>query len=259
MRRSYSKLILRFFACTQLLIFLANCGTPAPKKELTITEQIEVDTRSAEGLSKQFKEQVNFTDQANAERFLKRMVEKLVAKREGFKAEKVEVKIHDDSGNPDLKYLFAFPGMTLSVPQSFLKKVQFENELAAGLALEVAEVINRTLAMKVEKDETLGIKPVIFGQPSVFDLTREERTLSIKLATALLIEANYDIRGVASIFTRYPTYYVRESASEKFQKEVAFNLREARRAKSEYLPQIDPVVRSSEFIQLKKELLHVKP
>jgi hypothetical protein len=259
MLKVHSTFFLRLLVGSGLLIFFANCGTPAPKKELTVTEQIEVDTRSAEGLSKQFKNQVNFTNQASAERFLKKMIEKLVATRDGFKAEKVEVKIHDDSGNPELKYLFAFPAMTVYVPQSFLKKVRFENELAAGLALEVAEIMNRTLAKKVEKDESLGIKPVIFGTPSVFDLTLEERKLSINLATELLSESNYDIRGVASIFTRFPSYYVRETASEKFQKEVAFSLREARRAKSEYLPQIDPVVRSSEFIQLKKELAHVKP
>ena len=95
----------------------------------------------------------------------------------------------------------------------------------------------------------------IFGEKSVFNLNRVDRSSSIKLGTSLMYGAGFDTRGMASIFKRFPIYYLQESASEKSQKEVDFNVHEAQRAKSEFLPQMKPIVRSAEFIQFKKELL----
>ena len=233
-------------------IFTA-CSTEPPKKQLTISEQIEVDTKNAQGLSTEFKQQVHFIALPKAERFLKNMAEKILKQKEGFDHEKVEIKIHDDS-QAKLERFFSFPGVTLSIPMSFLKKVEFENELAAALAYEIANVMDRFLAQKVEAKLSSG-ELELFGKDSVFGLNDQNRSTSIKLATSLLYGAGFDTRGIASIFKRYPIYYMQESASDLFQKEVDFNIREAQRAKSEFMPQMKPIVRSGEFIQFKKELL----
>jgi hypothetical protein len=127
--------------------------------------------------------------------------------------------------------------------------------LAAGLAFELATVFDRELAKKVEKEKALAKAPELFSKNSVFNLTKSERIAAIRLGTTLLEESGYDNRGMSSIFSRYPVYYVQETSSELFQKQVVLSIREAQRAQSEYLPQMKPTVRSSEFIQFKKQLL----
>jgi predicted Zn-dependent protease len=234
-----------------------GCATEAPKKELTLSEQIEVDTKKAQSLSNEFKQRVTFVPLKNAQDFMKNMVSVLLKKREEFQKEKITIEIHDDS-DPKLRRFFSFPGTTLSVPISFLKKVEFENELAAALAFEMANIMNRFLAKKVEKQVLLGNRPQLFSKESVFNLTKEDRGDSIRLATNLLDESGYDTRGMASIFKRFSAYYVQETSSDLFQTQVAWMVREAQRAQNEFLPQMKPVVRSGEFIQFKKGLTKVR-
>jgi hypothetical protein len=97
-------------------------------------------------------------------------------------------------------------------------------------------------------------KPIFFGTGSVFDLTEEEKVLSIHTGVKLLYYSGYDTRGMASIFQRYSSFFAQESASDLAKKEVDFNVREAQRAKSEFMPSLQPIVRSTEFIQFKKGL-----
>jgi predicted Zn-dependent protease len=235
-----------------MLILGFGCSTPQVKKPLTVSEQNRVDTKNAEGLAGEFKDQVHFYSNPKAEIFIQAMAHSLLKQKPEFENETIELKIHDDT-KLSLQHFFGFPGIMISVPQSFLRKVEFENELAAAVAFEIANVMNRFLAEKVEAQRLAG-NEVHFGDLSVFRLNRQERLSSIKLATELMYGAGFDTRGMASIFKRYPRYYVQETATALFQKEVDFNIREAQRAKSEFLPQMKPIVRSGEFIQFKKDL-----
>ena len=233
------------------ICFIASCSSKTPEKVLSFSEQIEVDTVRAQSLYQEFQKEVTFVSLPATEKYLTGIALKLVKPIKEYQIQKLNVKVHQDT-SPDRSRFFSFPGTVLSIPQSFLKKVEFENELAAALAFEMANVIKRTLANRVENNNL--VKPVLFGPGSFFDLERDERTESIELAVKLLYYAHYDTRGMPSIFQRYPQYYIKTDASDLFKKELAFNIREAQKAKSEYLPTLKPIVRSDEFIQFKKEL-----
>ncbi len=227
-----------------------SCVTKKPDRVLTISEQLEVDTARAESLSKEFSRKVTFVSIPKAEKFLNSMVKQLALQEPGFENEPVEVRVHDDVKLEQRRF-FSFPGTLVSIPYSFLQKVEFENELAAALSYELANVLNRYLATKVEAQE--GAPLILFGTKNLFDLSNAERAQSIQRGIRLLYLGGYDPRGMPSIFRRFSEYYA-SSASGLFKKQVDYNIREAQRAKSELLPSLKPIVRSGEFIQFKKEL-----
>jgi predicted Zn-dependent protease len=228
------------------LCLAIGCASPKPVKVLTISEQIEVDTQKAKNFINEFQKQATFVSFPEGERYLNQLAARLAKIETGFTYEAVRVRIHDDS-NPQLSRPFAFPGTTISIPLSLLKNIAYENELAAVFAFELANVMNRHLAKKMDQTQNAEL----FGENSVFGLDRNQRQESILLGTRLLYYAGYDPRGMASIFQRYPTDFSNGSLDKK---EVEFNVREAQKAKSEYLPSRDPIVRSAEFIKMKKGL-----
>ena len=236
-----------------ILLLLGACSSPPVTKVLSPVEQIAVDSERAAGLAGEFRKKVKFVQAPRLERFLVRMGAKLAGASKDFPLEKVEVKIHDDSSR-DLKRAFSFPGTLVSLPLGFLRKVEYENELAASLAYELAHVINRHLSNRVfSGGDSASSRIAMFGDASVFDWDRDERARSIKVGTELLYFSGYDVRGMASMFQREAGFFGNPD-TDSFGKEVEFNVREAQRARSGLLPSVKPVVRSSEFIQFKREL-----
>jgi hypothetical protein len=233
---------------------LSGCATPPKEKTLSISEQINVDTTKAQALFSAFQKRAVFVKADDIEKYLTTMARKLAAVQDGFEVKKVTIKIHRDD-DVEMKRFFSFPGTTISVPVSFLKTVDYENELAAAMAFELANVINRHLAKKVDEDA----HPTLWGTGNVFDLDRPERVESIDQGERLLYYAGYDLRGMPSFFRRYePKFKVSTNlGSSSNQKEVDFNWKEAQRARSEYLPSSNPTVRSTDFIKMKKGTKHL--
>ena len=248
-------------------LFLASCSSPPPVVKLTISEQISVDTQKAQSLITAFENKVEWVKLDEVEPFLSQMAKRLAKVEEGFETKLIQVRVHRDK-TIGLRRFFSFPGTTISIPLSYLQSVQYENELAAGIAFELGNILKRHLAKKMEKDylkESEGIakKTVLFGVGSVFDLDSEERKESIQLGMRMLYLAGYDLRGMASFFQRQldededlGTDSKINHLSDMQKKELEFNIREARLAKSGFMPSLDPVVRSAEFIKMKKGLNH---
>jgi predicted Zn-dependent protease len=235
------------------------CVSTPPKKVLTLKEQIEVDTVRARDLTSEFEDRVSFRTWPKVESYLRGMASTLAQKSPTFEVEKLRIRIHTDAGPAGVR-VFAFPGSLISIPEGFIRQVGYENELAALLALEMAHLIHRNLAKHVEEQalKPVPVPPLLFGSGSVFDFDRNERSASIRTGVRMLYEAGYDARGMASIFQRVPGMFGNpDSAPGK--KEVEFNVREAQRAASDFLPVLKPIVRSPEFIQFKKELERNKP
>ena len=245
-----------------LMLFWQGCSSTKPEHVLSMSEQIEADTKEASSLFSDFEKKVHFVSFPQGTPFLEAVAQKIAKVRAGFVYRRVTILIHrDDQKNQ--KQFFSFPGTTISMPLSFLKSVQFENELAAAFAYELANVMNRHVAKKMEGEDAPATFE-LFGPDSVFNLDRNARTASIDLGAKLMYHAGYDTRGMASIFRQYSSYFAIEIPESKnidgmvlYKKEVEFNLREAQRAKSLYLPATNPVVRSAEFITLRKAVKHL--
>lgn len=210
-----------------------------------MTEQIAEDNQKAQDLWIQFEKKIEFDSKSETEKYLTGLARKLAQAEEGRSLQNVRVRVHRDK-NPAQAKLFGFPGTVVSLPESFLKKVEYENELAGGIAFELASILSRHLARKMEA----GTAPILFGDGSIFDLDRGERAESIATGTKLLYYAGYDLRGMASVFQHYPEFFGGLSS----KKEVDFNVKESQKIRSGFLPARDPVVRSPEFLKFKRRL-----
>ncbi len=246
------------FRIAAVLALAASCSTPPPKT-VSPVEQIAADTKSARGLTGEFRSKARLLNVPHIRRYLEQAAARISAASKGFPLGTVEVLVHVEQAPAQARF-FSFPGTTVSVPLGFLKKVEFENELAAAIAFELGGIIERHLANRLEATEggTGASREVpLFGPESVFALTSEERIRSIRIGTRLLHFAGYDSRGMVSILKRYPSFF-RNAGSETPEKEVNSELREAHRAKSELLPAEKPIVRSAEFLQFKSELDQIR-
>jgi len=244
--------IQNIFFGTLATAFLGSCASAPPKKPISISEQIVLDSHKSQDLLQEFKHRVVTIPEPDIQGYLNHLTENLAKQEKGFEARSVEVRVHQDN-SPGQKRLFSFPGTTIFIPNSFLHSVEFEIELAGAVAFELSKVILRDLAKRL--DQGTGT-PVLFGEASVFDLERDERKAAIAKATALLYAAKFDTRGLASFFQRYSGYVSGglHSDSDLEKKEVEFNIREAQRARMQYPPLRDPVVRSNGFIMMKRRI-----
>ena len=149
----------------------------------------------------------------------------------------------------NLKHPFSFPGVVITIPKSFLVKVNFENELAALIALELAQIKQRNLAIELEKSSGRAL----FGSASLFRFSSESRGTAIELGTRMMYAAGYDPRGMVALIEKYPALYL-DSDSPEGKKEFEFYVKQAQKAKNGFMPSMQPIVRSNSFLQMKKNL-----
>ena len=230
------------------MLIMNGCATVPPPPVLSPHEQMTVDTAQAQGLLVEFEKKVQFVHSSNVEKYLTAVARQVSREDENLKNEKVVVRIHQDS-RPELKRLFSFPGVVISIPASFLHEISFENELAAVVALELAQVERRELAREMEKND----HPILFGDLSIFHFSQKSRASSIELGTKLMYAAGYDPRGMVAVFQKYGSYYI-DTETPTAAKELGFYVREAQKAKNDFMPSLQPIVRSNDFLRMKKEL-----
>jgi len=244
---------LKVFTLAVLLLVSGGCGTVPLPPPLSPHEQMTVDTAQAQGLLVQFQKQVQFVKSPHVEKYLNSLANHIASEDDGLKNEKVLVRIHQDL-KPELKRVFSFPGVVISIPHSFLGTINFENELAAVIALELALVERRELAIEMEKMETeKNGRPIIFGEQSIFNFSEKSRAAAISLGTKLMYSAGYDPRGMGALFQKYSSFYI-DTETPTSSKELGFYVREAQKAKNELMPSLQPIVRSNDFLRMKKEL-----
>jgi len=229
-------------------LVLQSCSELPVAPKISMREQLVVDTMKASGLVNDFKKQTQFESNPAVEKYLQTVASQIVAAEDEMRGEKVSAKIHSDL-KKNWKKTFAFPGVLISIPKSFLNKVNFENELAALLSYQLALIKKRELALSLEKDSS---RP-LFGDRSVFRFSREAIATSIEWGTRMMYAAGYDPRGMVTLIEKHPAFFVDES-SPVSTKDLEYFVKQAQKTKNEFLPSLQPIVRSNDFLQMKKEL-----
>lgn len=232
-----------------MILFWTGCSEAPVAPKLSPHEQLSVDTVKVKGLLTQFEKQVQFEKlPLGVDKYLSALARQITREEESLRAEKVVVRVHQDTKS-DLKRVFAFPGVVISLPSALLHEVNFENELAAAIALELAQIERRDLAQEMDKAE----HPILFGDLSIFWFSQQARGEAIELGTKLMYAAGYDPRGMVALFQKFPHYYA-DTASPAGQKELKFYIKQAQKAKNDFIPSLQPIVRSNDFLLMKKEL-----
>jgi hypothetical protein len=230
------------------VLFLQACSEIPVAPRISIREQLEVDTMKASGLVSEFRKQAVFDSKPSVEKYLQSVALQIISAEEELRGEKVTARIHVDL-NKEWKSAFAFPGVMISVPRTFLGKVNFENELAALISYQLALIRNRELARALEKDAS---RPLT-GDRGVFRFSVDAILASIEAGTRMMYAAGYDPRGMVSLIEKHPGFFVDESSTDIIKEKERF-IKQAQKIKNEFLPSLQPIVRSNDFLQMKKEL-----
>lgn len=156
---------------------------------------------------------------------------------------------------------FGIPGNRIYLSRPLIKVIDYENELAAAVAYELAHISNRTLVTRLtkyrqlhggQKNPTVPLDTVpLFGSHGIFEFTEDEYASVCESAVFLLYQAGFDPRGLVSLWTRYENM----GGKSPFDKKTLSKLLDGTRmALTRSEPLINPVVRSNEFIEMKKRL-----
>lgn len=142
-----------------------------------------------------------------------------------------------------------------------LKQLQFENEVAAVIALELCIAragyqFKRLAELRppAEWESSLNwdlSEGELMGPGGVFTYEEVDLARSTKEAVELLYQAGYDPRGVSAIWR----FYTENADKSPFEKATAQRLEEkSRHAIAQFAPLRNPVVRSQAFLMIQRRI-----
>lgn len=243
-----------------LLALIISCSSGPEVKEPALNEKIEADNREGSQIVPHFEGKIKLLkNDPQVESFLNRIAKKLSEKSETLSLSSVNVYLIQDMGGRVRG--FGLPGNRVYLPRSLVKILDYENELAAAIAYELAHISSRTLVSRLAKyrQEHGGLKPStiplatipLFGTQGIFEFPSEDYVDVCENAVTLLYQAGIDPRGLVSLWTRYENM---EGKSPFDKKTLSQLLENTRMALTRFEPLINPVVRSNSFISMKKRL-----
>lgn len=141
--------------------------------------------------------------------------------------------------------IWVLPGGKIYVDVAILKRLQFENELASGMAVswdisEGTEFRERLLSE--------GAKPTAESQ-SVWAIGEVEYQRAIESAVDRIYKAGYDPRGLVSFFDR-----TSKKKGDDLDTDMEVRKEKARRTVAFYAPLLNPIVHTEDFHKMKKRL-----
>ena len=156
---------------------------------------------------------------------------------------------------------FGLPGNRIYIPRALVREMEFENELAGVIAYELAHLQMRHVldgmsvrqggnSESVYSGALLG-STEFFGPTGVFNFRKEQRVAAAGLAIGLLYDAGYDPRGLIAF---WETYRGKRSKKAPYDPGVLKAMLEKARAEIALrTPLRNPIVRSIEFLELRKK------
>lgn len=150
---------------------------------------------------------------------------------------------------------FVFPGERIYIPTNLVREVQYENELAAMLAFELAKLQLKSVVRQVnqmngmadasEADESSESVATVSSEGVVL-LSRDEMKDVAKVSVNLMYDAGYDPRGLLSYLNILDRNTERSPLSKA---EIEILRKTVRDEISLRTPLRNPIVRSEEFVR----------
>lgn len=202
---------------------------------------------------------LSFSDRRKFEepiRFLNEMASRLVSTHPVLQYASIDVQLVEQA----TWQTFSVPGR-IYVPRHLLQTLEFENEWAAVLSFELGVLARRFVAERLRAEDYVSAPEdwrkrlneisIWFGPGGVYRFSSRELKSALEPAVDFLYRANYDVRGLASLWQAY-----RRSSS--FSPYTAADLEglieTTRDTTALYTPTINPIVRSARFVQLQKRI-----
>ena len=250
-------------------VVLLSCSGPEVKPTLTPEEQVRQDSKLGVKLAAGFESGLPKIADSEVAVFLRALCERLATGSPALKDAPIGVVVIEDRTGTWRNY--ALPGIRVYLSLGLLKAVEFENELAAVIALQLGHVEHRHVVRNIE--ERVGLEPdhpgaltSLFPSPygerkddqvgtltkdAVFYYSEEQEFEAIERAVELLYQGGYDPRGLAALWSKYkasperspyPVATLDKFVERTYQSIVRFS------------PLRNPIVRSERFVAVMKRI-----
>jgi predicted Zn-dependent protease len=235
---------------------LAGCATTPAPVVLTPEEQVRQDVNTGLSLAQEFESRIPLKQDIEVSVYLRKLAQALADASPELSHAPLGVLLID-RGVGARWQSYALPGNRVYLPVSLLRQLQFENEIAAAIALELGHLLGRDalrrLAQLREAPETTSTVSLnqTFGENGIFAFSEEERSRAAERAVDILYRAGFDPRGLVGLLARYQERPelspVDEGTLERLQEKT-------RQAIATRAPLRNPVVRSPAFIRIQKRI-----
>ncbi len=253
-----------------ILGIFASCATPPAPKEFTLEERMREDNRIGDEIAADFESRLNVKRDVEVSVYLRKVAQRLAEVSPELAGAPLGVFLLPDQGGVWKNY--GLPGNRIYLSVSVLKGIDFENELAAVIAYELAQIANRLVLTRIQKEGDLrldgktsgpvdGVPAMVsgrlrssldyFGESGIFSFTDEDRLKAAETAVTIMYRAGYDPRGMVSLWGRLKGF----GKHSPYDLEMLEKLTEkSREAIAYFAPLRNPVVRSDAFLSMKRRI-----
>jgi hypothetical protein len=264
----------RVFGALFVLCFAACATVPPPPPPMSGAERIQRDLAVGAGLARQFEARLTFKQDKDVLIYLRELAEKLSQTDSELRSGAVGVMVIQDRGSRWRDY--ALPGNRIYLSAGLIKRITYENELAALIALELGHIVRRHIPLRLQSsaqgdarltgvkaedypslhgllaDSPEGSAPVDFFSPTgIYAFPDEYFLEATDNAVEMLYQAGFDPRAVVSMWEMYE----KSPEHSPFERPLLVKLQErARRLIADHSPLRNPIVRSQAFLAIQKRM-----
>lgn len=229
-------------------LFGVSCASTPPAKPKSSPEQIQQDNHLGEGLAGRLEPHLEIREiDSSVSAFLNEMAQNLVNQSKYFADSSVQVFAISQSGSSSWKN-YAIPGIRIYVSVKALRKIRYENQLAALFSVQLAHIWNRHLLTRLEEESYQASRSDI---KKMLRFSPLENQTSIEAGVNIMYLSGYDPRGMLN----YWRLYQKESGNTPYSaEELQLYIQKTRQAIRSLSPLLNPIVKSEKFIQIQESL-----
>ena len=246
--------LLKLLVITLALTFtFVRCATEVPIKKISTEEQTKIDDSVGQGLAQNFEPKLTIKNDIEVSVYLRKVAGKLSESAAALQKSPVGVITIKDRDHHWRCY--ALPGNRIYLSIGELKELQFDNEVAAAIALQLGHILSRHAIRRVEVHQTPADTETTqvdyFGPAGIFAFSKKEYIEATEWAVKILYGAGYDPRGLVALWTKFQDNPKKSPYENDAIPEI---LERTREAITELSPLRNPVIMTKEFTQIKKRI-----
>ena len=233
------------------LILGVACSSPPVRHLSTEEERLRREMFIGTQLSEQAAEHFELKKNYVLQRYLKKLTLQLLRSEKKSEINEVSVDLIDDRHG--LWRSFVVPGNRFFISLGLLQSIEYENELAALLSIQLSLLSRRSMLQRIESiaksKSSDALKHLTWD--SVLNFSVEDEIESMRQSVGVLYRAGFDPRGLISLIQLYGRNPDHTPYSESKQQIFIDKLR---REIAQLPPLRNPIVKTDEFMQMKKRI-----
>lgn len=231
------------------LLILAGCvSAPVQVHEESASTRMQKEREWGDILSKKFEKQVVVKRDFEIQKYIEKLIVKMEPSIRDPASHELKIKLFKGKRPNWLNY--SIPGGYLYMSLDALRNIEFENELAAMVALQIGHAHHNHILNKLKDRKEVEIED-FFGPAGLFAYSMDELIEADQFAYQLLYSNGYDPRGIITVWNKLE----KNPNFSNYPKETMQALAEkTRQMIVESTPLRNPIVRTTGFYVIQKRI-----